>query len=201
MKTNTEIEKQKNSDVQFIISAVTSELHELARLQYFEEWEQNGGMGWFFNECVSITHEIMFTEGSKYLEWLSLWINTPDGEECEGFSELFVSYSACFDWYHMDEARALFESRYSKDEDPTEEISEHIGDLINLFDTDTQRNAIVDLSVKYAKDIRKKSAKHLAKEKLQNIIKELKAIEVDGESMEYIISEVGMTEQMIKQLK
>ena len=37
--------------------------------------------------------------------------------------------------------------------------------------------------------------------KIETMIKDLKAMEVDGETMEYIIREVGMDEQMLKQLK
>jgi len=195
MKNVLEIEKRKKTDLQFIISAVTSELHELARLQYFEEWEANGGMGWFFEECVNIANEVMFKEGSQYLKWLDNWSNTDNV-----LPQMFTGES-CFGWYHMNKARELFESRYTKDVDPTEEISEHIGCIINQFDTETQRTNVIDLAVKFAQDNRDRRAKMLVEKKLENIIKELKEIEVDGESMEYIISEVGMTEQMIKQLK
>ena len=35
---------------------------------------------------------------------------------------------------------------------------------------------------------------------IYDIILELKSIEVDGETMEYILDKVGMTDQMLKQL-
>jgi hypothetical protein len=45
MKSKKEIRKQKQADLQFIISAVTTELHQMAYLEYFGAWENNGGMG------------------------------------------------------------------------------------------------------------------------------------------------------------
>jgi hypothetical protein len=39
-----------------------------------------------------------------------------------------------------------------------------------------------------------------AKAKVEMIIKTLKEIEVDGETMQYILKEVGMDEQMLHQL-
>jgi hypothetical protein len=38
------------------------------------------------------------------------------------------------------------------------------------------------------------------KAKVQNIIKMLNEINVDGETMEYILNQVGMEQQMLKQL-
>lgn len=40
----------------------------------------------------------------------------------------------------------------------------------------------------------------MQKQILDQIILQLKQIEVDGESMEYIIKEVGMEDQMLRQL-
>jgi len=156
MKTKKEIKKQKRRDLQFIISAVTSELNNTAYYDYFTTWENNGGMQWFFDECVEITKKVMFTDGSKYLEWLAYWSTTNDAHP-KTFSDMF---GECFDWYHMDLARKEFEARYEKDE-PTLPI---------------QRNEV------------------------SLIISLLKKIDVDGETMEHIIQEVGMDEQMFRQL-
>ena len=41
-KTKEQIEEQKRIDVEFIISAVTGELHDLAYIEYFDAWETNG---------------------------------------------------------------------------------------------------------------------------------------------------------------
>ena len=106
MKTKKEIRKQKQEDIKFIVSAVTSELYDKAYYDYFETWENEGGMGWFFSECVDITHKIMLSEGSQYLKWLDYWANTND-EHPMYFRE--YTNTDCFDWYHMTEARKEFE--------------------------------------------------------------------------------------------
>jgi len=197
MKTKEQIEKQKKGDVEFIISAVTTELHEVAYLQYFEAWENNGGMGWFFDECVNITHEVMFKEGSPYLKWLDYWTNT-DEERPQMFSEF--TGETCFDWYHMNEAMKEFQSRYDKDENTDEQISERIGGLLNLFKTNEHRDNILLGAVTYAKKQRDREAKNKWLNQINPIIEQLKEIDVDGEQMEYILEKVGMDEQMYKQL-
>ena len=157
MKTKKEIKKQKQKDIEFIISAVTSELYDKAYYDYFETWENEGGMGWFFNECVDITHKIMLTEGSQYLKLLDYWANTDD-EHPMYFRE--YTNTDCFDWYHMTEAREEFESRYEKDR------------------------------VKFP----------MERNEVDLIIALLEKIEVDGETMEHIITKVGMDGQMFSQL-
>jgi hypothetical protein len=160
--TKKEIRKQKQSDIQFIISAVTTELHDKAYYYYNETWEANGGMGWFFNECIDITHKIMLTKGSPYLKWLENWIENGGHKYCKDFSS-FVEESKtynCFDWYHMTEALKEFESRYEKDEDASLKES---------------------LKVDY-------------------VIANLKEMNVNGETLEHIITEIGMDEQMFRQL-
>jgi len=37
-------------------------------------------------------------------------------------------------------------------------------------------------------------------ERVMRIIDEIKAVDIDGETMEYIIERVGMTDQMLRQL-
>ena len=157
MKTKKEIKNKKKEDIQFIISAVTTELHDTAYYDYFETWENEGGMQWFFDECVDITHTIMLTKGSQYLKWLDYWANT-ENEYCESFSA--ITGETCFDWYHMNEARKEFQSRYKKDV-PTLPIERNEVDLIIAL---------------------------------------LEKIKVDGETMEHIITKVGMDEQMFSQL-
>ena len=156
MKNTKEIKKQKRKDLQFIISAITFELKEIAYNDYFDTWENSGGMQWFFDECVDLAKKVMFSDGSKYLEWLSYWAFTND-EYPKTFTDMF---GVCFDWYHMDLARKEFESRYNKDE-PKLPI---------------QRNEV------------------------ELIINLLKKIDVDGETMEHIITNVGMEEQIFRQL-
>lgn len=173
MKTTEEINIQKREDVKFILSAVTTELHEMAYLNYFETWEGNGGMGWFFWGCVDITEAIMLTEGSQYLKWLDVWIANED-KYCESFSE--VTGEACFDWYHMNEARKMFESRYSKDECNKEQVSESIGRLINMYDTEADRGEIMNLSVKFAKKKREEYA-------LAKIVQDLRKINANADTI------------------
>ena len=196
-KTKEEIEEQKRSDIEFIVSAVTSELENTAYLEYFETWENNGGMGWFYTECVDITHKVMLTEGSPYLKWLNHWINTED-ENCEMFSEF--TGETCFDWYHMNEARKEFESRYDKDENIDDQISERIGGLLSLFKTVEHRDKILVDAVAYAKKKINREAKNKWLNQIKPIIEQLKEIDVDGEQMQYILEEVGMDEQMYNQL-
>ncbi len=176
MKTTEEIREQRQSDLKFITSAVTTELHGLAYLSYFDAWENNGGMGWFFSECVEITEKIMLTEGSAYLKWLEVWkVNTD--KYCESFSE--VTGETCFDWYHMNEARKEFMSRYEKDECNKEQVSEHIGHLINSFDTETERDEVVDRSVKFAKKERENDV-------LAKIVQDLRNINADANTINEI---------------
>lgn len=196
-KTKKQIEEQKKNDVEFIISAVTTELYNMAYLEYFDTWENNGGMGWFFDECVEITHKIMFTEGSQYLKWLDHWINN-DEKYCKGFSE--VTNETCFDWYHMDEARKEFESRYEKDENINVQVFEHIGRLLNLFNTTDDRDKILLDAVNHAKKLRNEKIRKEKLQKINSIVNQLNDMEVDGETMQVILEEVGMDEQMYKQL-
>jgi hypothetical protein len=210
MKTAEEIRKRKEQDIQFIISAVTSELHDIAYLNYFGAWENNGGMGWFFDECVEITHKLMLTEGSQYLKWLDYWTNT-DKTHPQMFSEF--TGETCFDWYHMNEARKEFESRYEKDECTKEQVSESIGCIINSFKTAADRDEVMSMAIKYAKEEReskKKREEQARKKKIEEqerkkkaydkIINDLKGLDVDGESMQHILKEVGMEDQMHRQL-
>ena len=154
-------------------------------------------MAWFFDECVEITHKIMFTEGSAYLKWLDHWITTED-KHCEGFSEF--TGETCFDWYHMNEARKEFESRYEKDENIDDQISERIGGLLSLFKTVEHRDKILVDAVNHAKKIRAREVKNEWLIKINPIINQLKDMNVDGEQMQYILEKVGMDEQMYNQL-
>ena len=196
-KTKEQIVKQKRSDIEFIVSAVTSELENTAYLEYFDTWENNGGMGWFYTECVEITHEIMFREGSAYLKWFNHWMSTED-KDCEMFSEF--TGETCFDWYHMNEARKVFESRYEKDENIDDQISERIGGLLSLFKTVEHRDKILVDAVAYAKKQINREAKNKWLNQINPIIEQLKEIDVDGEQMQYILEKVGMDEQMYNQL-
>ena len=212
MKTKEEIQERKNQDIQFIISAVTSELEGMAYLKYFDAWENNGGMGWFFDECVEITKKVMLTEGSEYLRWLDHWKEA--GDDWVSFSELVGN---CFDWYHMDEAKKEFKSRYEEDECTKQQFYERIGHLINSFEVKADRDEVVDMALKYAKEEResKKKREELAKEKrreeqerrkkaIDKIINDLKSLDngdgVDGETMQHILEKVGMEDQMHRQL-
>lgn len=191
MRTEKEIEIQKQNDRAFIISAVTTELHNMAYLEYFDAWETNGGMQWFFDECVEITDKIMFSEGSQYLKWLDHWKSTDNDKDVEGFSEF--TNETCFDWYHMNEARKEFESRYEKDKCTRSQISEHIGSLLNSVSSDEDRNDLVRLAIKFAEKERERRKDLEEKEKkekqIKAIIDQLKAIDVDGETMERILRE------------
>ena len=197
MKTREQIEIQKRNDVEFIISSVTTELHDLAYLEYFDTWESNGGMQWFFDECVDITHKIMFREGSAYLNWLNYWIHTED-VFVKSFSEF--TNETCFDWYHMDLAKKEFESRYEKDENIDEQISERIGELLNLFETQEHRDKVLLDAVNHAKKVRERKANREKSIKIKSIVNQLNEMEVDTETMQVILESVGMDEKIHKQL-
>tara|TARA_R110001606_G_scaffold330139_1_gene477768 strand:+ start:700 stop:1275 length:576 start_codon:yes stop_codon:yes gene_type:complete len=185
MKTEKEITEQKQSDLQFITSAVTSELHDIAYLNYFDAWENNGGMGWFFTECVEITHKVMFKEGSPYLKWLEVWkVNTD--KYCESFSE--VTGETCFDWYHMNEARKEFESRYKKDECTKEQISEKIGYLINSFEVKADRDEVMDMALVFAN-------KQREKDDLNKIVQDLRKINANADTMDKISKRLGINKE------
>jgi hypothetical protein len=210
MRTEKEIKTKIAEDTQFIVSAVTTQLHDMAYLNYFTAWENNGGMGWFFTECVEITHEVMFRDGSAYLKWLDHWKET-EGNNWEAFSEF--TGETCFDWYHMNEAKKVFESRYEKDDCTKEQISEHIGYIINSFESEVDRADVIDRGIKFARKQREVKVRReqelLERKKLElenkkkaydKIIKELKELEVDGEMMQYIIEGTNMNDQMLRQL-
>lgn len=201
MKTLEEIEKQKQDDRAFIVSAVTVELHNMAYLEYFDTWENEGGMGWFFDLCVEITDKIMFTEGSQYLKWLDHWIKNEE-KHCDGFSE--ITGETCFDWYHMNEALKVFQSRYKKDECSKEQVSEHIGHLLNIVDTDDARSELVSLAKIHAKkerEIKQRRVEEIEKQrKIEAIVQQLNKMDIDGEGMQQILEKVGLDEQMFRQL-
>jgi len=181
MRTETEIREKKEADLQFIISAVTSELHDIAYLKYFTAWEHNGGMRWFFDECVDITKEIMLAEGSEYMKWLDYWKDT-SGEDFEWFTE-FSGES--FDWYHMNEARHLFESRYKEDDCTKRQVSESIGYLINSFEDEADRDEVTAMAIKFAN-------KGIETKKLRKIIQDLKDINANADTMETISKKLGI---------
>lgn len=200
MRTEKEIEIKKQNDRAFIVSAVTSELHDMAYLDYFGAWENNGGMGWFFDECVEITDKVMFTEGSPYMRWLEHWKSTDNDRDVEGFSEF--TGETCFDWYHMDEARKEFQSRYTKDYCNKQQVSEHIGGLIMSLESEKERDELIGMAIRYAeKQLKIKKDREEKLLKIEAIIKQLKDIDVDGQTMQHILEKVGMDEQMYEQLK
>jgi hypothetical protein len=100
----------------------------------------------------------------------------------------------------MNEARKEFESRYEKDDNIDEQISERIGGLLNLFETEEHRDKILLDAVTYAKKIREREAKNEWLHKINSIINQLKDMNVDSEQMQYILEKVGMDKQMYNQL-
>ena len=150
MRTEKEIQEKINEDTQFIVSAVASELSDLAYLEYFTAWEHNGGMGWFFQECVDITNEIMFKEGSEYMKWLEYW-KTTKGNDWMSFSE--ITDADCFDWYHMNEALELFESRYEKDKCISKQTSERIGWMLTKIKSEDERYDVLVNAKKHCEDM------------------------------------------------
>jgi hypothetical protein len=105
------------------------------------------------------------------------------------------------------------ESRYEKDDCTKEQISEHIGYIINSFESEVDRADVIDRGIKFARKQREVEVRReqelLERKKLElenkkkaydKIIKELKELEVDGEMMQYIIEGTDMNDQMLRQL-
>mgnify|MGYP003643517399 CR=1 FL=1 len=149
MRSNKEIRKQIGDDKNFLVSAITKELHNLAYLEYFDTWENNGGMGWFFSYCTRLTDEVMFKKDSPYLRWLEHWKVTPDNDVID-----FLTFTneTCFDWYHMNEARKIFIDSYTKDECTKQQFSEVIGGMINKFDSESDKKELISMAITYAND-------------------------------------------------
>lgn len=181
-RTTAEIEQQVASDTNFLVSAVTSELNQIAYLEYFDTWEANGGMQWFFDECVSLTNEVMFTKNSPYQQWLEHWKVTPNSEALS-FSE--VTGETCVDWYHMNEALKLFTSRYEKDECVKDQMAERIGAMLNYFEDDTNRNDLIERSLFYANKIR-------GEKKLSEVIEALKEMKADKKTIKQIAEALNL---------
>jgi len=184
MKTIADIELQKIKDVQFIISAVTTELHNMAYLEYFNTWENNGGMQWFFDECVEITNKVMFKEGSQYLKWLDHWIHNED-KYCKNFSE--VTGETCFDWYHMNEARKEFESRYEKDECSMEQKAEHIGRILSGFKHSDDIDRTMNLAIQECQKIKDRQKELENNEKIKKVVKLIDSLDMDKESIQVVM--------------
>ena len=142
IRSEEDIKQKTEEDVQFIISAVTSELEFMAFNKYFETWERNGGMGWFFNECVSITNQIMFDGDTMYKKYLEAWKTSDD-------VSFFDIADDCIDWYHMNKAKELFESKYKEDEDTIPELAEHIGSIVFSFKDGNDRKRLLKEALEY----------------------------------------------------
>ncbi len=127
MKTKKEIKEKKRNDLEFVISAVTNRLLDVVRFEYSSILD-NHGYFWFYDECVTITHQVLFEEGSAYLKYLDLW----EKEENPDFHEL---NNECFDWYHMNKAVDVWESEYGEEKDDEKTAfknrTEWIGHMIN----------------------------------------------------------------------
>jgi len=180
MKTQEEIEKRIQEDVQFIISAVTNELGFIAYTQYFETWQSQGGMMWFFEECISITKEIMLHGDTAYNRWLNDWKVNEDAS----FADMNDS---CFDWYHMNKALKIFTEKYEKDEDAIPQISEYFGHVISSFESKYDRDKIIKESIAYAdKEIEKRRIIE-RREEVKNVVQELKNIGTDLKTIDEIV--------------
>lgn len=198
MRTALEITRKRREDIQFIISAVTDELRDLAYTEYFSAWENNGGMQWFFQECVEITEEIMLSEGSAYLKWFEHWKNS-EGYSWEGFSEII---GECFDWYHMTKARELFKSRYDKDEQSNinAQLGERIGFMLSNVESKSDRDEIREIAHKECDKILASRFERAKADKVKKIVDFIDGLDIDGETMQEVLERVGMDEQMYRQL-
>jgi len=131
-----EREKKEKVDFNFLLSAITAELLPIVKRKYFfNTLEANGGYQWFYDECVIITEQVMFSKDSMYIKWLNHIDKVGFKNTCFGTFIEKVKPEAeyhCFDWYFMQKAKALFQKKY--EEDSYENIvSQAKDETINVF--------------------------------------------------------------------
>ncbi len=172
MKTKKEIKEQKRIDLEFIISAVTDRLLGVARIEYSSILDNNGYF-WLYDECVTITHQILFEEGSAYLKYLDLWAK---GENPD-FHEL---NNECFDWYHMNKALEVWESKYGEEKNNEEEIfvakSEMIGYMIDE-QKDFEGCGLMTAALEFSNELKEKR-KESKQQMIEKIVEKLNNSEV-----------------------
>lgn len=172
MKTNKEIKEKKKDDLEFIISAVTNRLLDLVRVEYSSMLDDHGYL-WLYDECVTITHQVLFEESSAYLKWLDLWAKG----ESPVFSEL---NNECFDWYHMDKAVDVWESKYGGEKNDEEEIFKAKAEIIGYM-IDEQKDfegcGLMTAALEFSNDL-KERRKNSKKQMIENIVEKLNKSEV-----------------------
>ncbi len=168
MKTQVKINKRKNSDILFLLSAITDELTPLVHLKYQQTLDENGGSAWFYEECLNITNEVMFSEGSVYNKYLEAW---KVGEDFNFYEET----NDCYDWYHMNKARKLWEERYEIDEEEyiKKTLSEHIGFHISQYEDLNERGSILKNADLHSDKILERRKREKEKE-IQKVIEKIR---------------------------
>lgn len=200
MRTKKEIKLRKAKDVEYILCAVTNELSQYAYLNYFDVWENNGGSQWFYDEVIDITYEVMFAKGSAYKKWLKYWKTTSaESKYIKGFDE--VTEKGCFDWHHMNLAKAVWESRYDADECNKDQVAEQVTLILtNYCNSQEDSFEACTKGFKKAKEIFSRKKLVVEDPRVAQVITLLKDLDVDGETMEHILKETAMDEQMFSQL-
>tara|TARA_B100000767_G_scaffold240090_2_gene235696 strand:+ start:384 stop:944 length:561 start_codon:yes stop_codon:yes gene_type:complete len=181
MRSYEETLEKRDLDLQFVISAVTTDLATTAYHEYFSAWEHNGGDQWFFDECVEITKKFML-EDPMYKNYLEAW------RKSESIYLSFNDYSnECLDWHYMSKARTEFESRYKKDSD--EEIlkqrTEQLIHILGKFKTKKERESLVSNALSIAN---KEALKRENNGYTDKIKEGLIAIDTDEKEIERILS-------------
>lgn len=90
------ITKAMQADRAFIIAAVACSTLDVVK-EHYQGWLDNNGYIPFYEMVIEIVDELMFTEGSKYLEYAN-------AEDQMGWWDNVDSF---MDWYHMQEAEKL----------------------------------------------------------------------------------------------
>ena len=184
MKNNKEIHLDYYC---YILSAVSSDMYNMVRYEYFDFMDGQAGHASFYEEMETLLEEIMFGRNdTPFLTWANQW------DAGNGFDFPFM-YGTCLDWYHMKKVRELFIERHYRwrsKENGEDEIINLTAYLMSISD---DPDALVN---------RAQNRLHVIKfeERVNPIINQLKEENLDGESMQYILESIGMDLQMYKQL-
>jgi len=94
-----EITERMWADRAFIIAAVSCDLIDFIKENH-EDWIDDHGYQAYYDLVIEVTDQILFTEDSKYLEFMKL--KEKDENLC------FTKFADdCFDWFHMRLAREI----------------------------------------------------------------------------------------------
>ena len=95
------IDKMK-ADRLFILSVISANNFKMVKEEYFPFLDNNGHTE-YYDFCLKITDELLFSENSDYLKALER------GDEFYTYFE--ETYTSAFDWFYIHESKKLIEGR------------------------------------------------------------------------------------------